>query len=76
MPIHDEKIYEAAKEGDIAKVDALVKEHGINVQGEIGDTALHWAAWYNKFEVTKLLLKKEADVTVTNKWKQTAFQLQ
>ena len=37
MPDYAGEIYDAAKKGDIAKVDALIEEHGINVKdGEYG----------------------------------------
>ena len=39
-----EELYEAARDGDNAKVDALISEHGINVQDGDGGTALHKAA--------------------------------
>ena len=72
MPDRAKEIYEAAAKGDTAEVDALVKEHGINVESAYyGNIALHVAAINNNLEVIKLLLKKEADVTVTDIMEQT-----
>ena len=70
-----EELYEAARDGDNAKVDALISEHGINVQDGDGDTALHKAAINTNIAATKLLLMRDADVTVTDNWKHTQLYI-
>ena len=61
-----EELYGAARVGDNAKVDALIEQHGIDVRDWDGGTALHYAAGNTNIAATKLLLKKEADVTVVH----------
>ena len=77
MPGSATQLYGAARDGDNAKVDALVMHYGrgINVQDGGGFTALHHAANHTNIAATKLLLKKEADVRVTNDLKRTPLHV-
>jgi hypothetical protein len=59
-PIHD-----ATREGDIKKVEALLKEHPDLVSSrdeKYGQTPLHIAAFNDHINVAKLLLENKADV--------------
>ena len=59
-PIHD-----AARNGDIKTVEALLKEHPDLVSSKdekYGQTPLHIAAFNDRFEIAKLLIADKADV--------------
>jgi hypothetical protein len=59
-PIHD-----AARDGDVKKVEALLKEHPDLVSSKdekYGQTPLHVAAFNDHVDVAKLLLEDKADV--------------
>jgi ankyrin repeat protein len=58
-PIHD-----AAKTGDLAKIQELLKDNPelVSSKDENGATALHWAATTGHRDVVELLLANKADV--------------
>jgi ankyrin repeat protein len=59
-PIHD-----AAREGDVKKVESLLKANPALVSskdGKYGQTPLHVAAFNDRLEVAKLLIDNKADV--------------
>ena len=61
----DSRLAEAAMNGDKAQVASLLKDK-VDVDGAQGDgsTALHWAAFRDDLELTKLLLAAGANVQV------------
>jgi Ankyrin repeats (3 copies) len=54
----------AAKNGNLAEVQAQVKNFDINAKGKDGGTALYWAAREGKTEVVKFLLTFNPDVNL------------
>jgi ankyrin repeat protein len=64
----DARLSEAAMRGDRNAVAALLKE-GVDIDGAQGDgsTALHWAAFNDDLETTKILLTAGANVKVTTR---------
>jgi hypothetical protein len=40
----------------------------IDAMDEDGHTPLHYACWYDNFEIAKLLIKRGADVNAENRW--------
>jgi len=61
-----DNIHQAAKEGDIKAVIALLKEEPgrLNQQDNNGKTALHHACSHNKDDVAKYLIEKGADLNI------------
>jgi ankyrin repeat protein len=55
---------EAAKKGDLAKVQSMLKQHSyfVHSKGNSGFTALHLAAQFGRKEVMELLLAHGAEV--------------
>jgi ankyrin repeat protein len=64
----DTRLSEAAMRGDRNAVQSLLKE-GADIDGAQGDgsTAIHWAAFNDDLETTKLLLAAGANVKVTTR---------
>ena len=54
---------DAARDGEVSKVKEML-DAGMKVNSEdnLGITALRWAAWKNRTDVTQLLLSRGADV--------------
>ena len=59
-------LHDAAKDGNVAEVQAQVSNFNVNAQGEDGGTALFFAAYEGKREVVKLLLTLGVDVNLAN----------
>ena len=69
----------AAKNGDVLEVNnqlaanadinvrAWSKENDVNLNWTYGFTALHWAAWTNNKDLTKLLISKQAEINATDR---------
>jgi uncharacterized protein len=64
----DARLSEAAMRGDKSAVQALLSQ-GVDIDGAQGDgsTALHWAAFNDDIETTKMLLAAGANVKVTTR---------
>ena len=64
----DARLSEAAMRGDRTAVAALLKQ-GVDIDGAQGDgsTALHWAAFNDDLETTKMLLAAGANVKVSTR---------
>ena len=61
-------LYQAAKAEDIAKVEEIITNHGVNVRnGENGLAAIQIAATNGDLDAIKLLLEKGADVRLHSK---------
>ena len=61
-------LYQAANAGDIAKVEEIVTNQGVNVRnGENGLAAIQIAATNGDLDAIKLLLEKGADVRLHSK---------
>ena len=62
------EIHDAAEQGDVGKVEALLKGNPDLVlsKDDSGDTPLHWAALNGHKEVAELLLARKADVDAKN----------
>ncbi|MGV3592577.1 MAG: ankyrin repeat domain-containing protein [Gammaproteobacteria bacterium] len=67
---------EAARQGDRATVDALLKQ-GLDVNGWTADgtPALHWAVRVNDRELVETLLAAGADVNATNRYGQAPLHV-
>ena len=57
-------LHDAAREGNLADVQAQVNNFDINAKGEENKTALVWAAMKGETEVVKMLLTYKADVNI------------
>src|SRR5271168_5406583 len=63
----DAPLADAAEKEDRASVRAMVERHGDVNQAQVdGMTALHWAAYHDDLETTKLLVAAKADAKVAN----------
>lgn len=64
----DARLSEAAMHGDRNAVASLLKQ-GVDIDGAQGDgsTALHWAAFNDDLETTKILIAAGANVKVTTR---------
>ena len=60
---HNE-LHDAAREGDLAKVQSLIHKRNINAKGICDQTALVKAAAGGRTEVVKLLLTRNANVNI------------
>jgi serine/threonine-protein phosphatase 6 regulatory ankyrin repeat subunit B len=69
------EIHKAVKDGDVARVTALLVSNPslVNAKAESDATPLRYAIHFGKGEVVKLLLEKGADVNAKNSIGQTAL---
>jgi len=64
----EEDIFQAAKTGDAARIEALLAENPELVKAKgpgLGATALHWAAIYGRKETVAVLIRHGSDVNAT-----------
>jgi ankyrin repeat protein len=68
VPAFCDPIHDAARKGDLAKVQALVKENPslVSSTDKMGDTPLHLAAQNDRANVVEFLLANGADVNARN----------
>jgi ankyrin repeat protein len=67
---------DAAEKADWARVRALLKEHtDVNRPQVDGTTALHWAAFHDDLETSKILLAAKADAKSANRYGVTPLSL-
>ena len=72
--LRNKQLFEAAESGDISEVkNLLAREADVNVKGEFGGTALHWAADHGFAEIVQLLLDSGADIKATDNTGRTAL---
>ena len=64
----DVPLVEAAKQGDVEAVRALVAPASVNRATADGTTALHWAAYRGDADVVDVLIRAGANVTLTNRY--------
>jgi len=79
------EIHEAAKQGDLAKVEALLKDNPnlvsskdnnvLVIDGSISQTPLHYAVSQGHKDVVAFLLANKADANVKNKYDATPLHL-
>ncbi len=64
----DQKLIEAAQEGDAEKVQELLNNGiNLNLQNKYGDTVLMLASYHSTIDMVRLLLENRADVNLQNK---------
>jgi ankyrin repeat protein len=69
--VQDSPVAQAAREGDLPAVRALLQRGlDVNEPGIDGTPALHWAVRVNNQEMVKLLLDAGADVNAVNRYGQ------
>src|SRR5579864_9841752 len=68
-------LVEAAKNGDVAAVRALLPKADVNAAQGDGTTALHWAAHRDDVAMADLLIKAGAHITATNRYQMTPLAL-
>ncbi len=72
----DSRLAEAEKKPDKAEVRALLQQHlDVNAPAIDGDTALHWAAYWDDLETAGLLLQAGANVNAVNRYGMTPLSL-
>ena len=72
----DSRLVDAAKKPDGAGIRALLHEHvDVNASVADGDTALHWAAYWDDLETAGLLLRSGANVNAKNRYGVTPLSL-
>jgi len=72
----DSRLADAAKKSDKAEVRALLQQHlDVNATAVDGDTALHWAAYWDDLETARLLLDSGANVNTANRYGVTPLSL-
>jgi len=72
-PARCDQIHDAAKKGDLAKVEQLIKSHPDSVAGrdKKGQTALHHAARNGRKDIVELLLANKAEVDARDRYGNT-----
>jgi ankyrin repeat protein len=72
----DSRLADAEKRSDKAGVRTLLGEHvDVNAPAVDGDTALHWAAYWDDQETAALLLQSGANVNAANRYGVTPLSL-
>jgi uncharacterized protein len=72
----DSRLADAEKKPDKAEVRALLQQHlDVNAPAVDGDTALHWAAYWDDVETAGLLLQSGANVNAANRYGVTPLSL-
>jgi ankyrin repeat protein len=72
----DSRLADAEKKPDKAEVRALLQQHlDVNAPAVDGDTALHWAAYWDDLETAGLLLQSGANVNAANRYGVTPLSL-
>jgi len=68
-------IHEAARNGDLAKVEALVRDQAdlVSRKDTFGSTPLHWTALFGHMDVAEFLLTHKADVNAKTDHLETAL---
>jgi len=64
----EKAFYKAVKDGNLAQVQALLKEQPdlVHARDDAKSTPLHWAAWKGHAEVVNALLDAGADIQAHN----------
>jgi len=62
-------IHQAAKAGDVQKVEQLLRENAalLEAKDDCGRTPLFWAAWYARLDIVECLVAKGANVNAADK---------
>lgn len=68
-------LHMAAKNGQIAKIDELLKEHDVNARDADGNTPLHYAIHGMQDQAAMYLLGKKANASLVNENGDTALHL-
>ena len=72
----DSRLADAAKKSDKTEVRALLQQHlDVNATAVDGDTALHWAAYWDDLDTARLLLDSGANANTTNRYGVTPLSL-
>lgn len=72
----DSRLVDAEKKPDKAEVRALIQKHvDANAPAADGDTALHWAAYWDDVETANLLLQSGANANAANRYGVTPLSL-
>ena len=67
-------IFTAVARGDLARVQALVRENRDRLEAEVGlETPLMWAAEHNKPEILTWFLEQHANADAHNVWEESAL---
>ena len=73
----EEKLWQAAKEGNVWEVQILSAFVNVNIVNTVGRTPLHYAAWQGNIDVLKLLLERGAhpDLVDDQGWTQLHYAI-
>jgi len=75
MPVPAVSLHEAAKQGNVAQIKALITSSNINTQNEEGHTPLYAAVDQDHLKVVEVLVAKGADVKATDKYGYTPLHV-
>jgi ankyrin repeat protein len=72
----DSRLVDAEKKPDKTAVRTLIQQHmDVNAPSADGDTALHWAAYWDDLETANLLLRSGANANAANRYGVTPLSL-
>src|SRR5262245_54218026 len=72
----ESRLADATEKSDRATIRTLLKQHAeVNAPQADGMTALHWAAYLDDLEITKVLIEANANVKATNRYGITPLSL-